>query len=88
MMASVLPTTYSDGRGVRRVAIQLPWDQVAAVLGHPHRGTPDDDAALLAWLHQHGAPAWIDTAEGWIDDTGWDLIGPPLSSEAFAPSAP
>jgi len=65
-----------DDQGREWVQVYIPWADVTAVLGHPHRGEPEDDAALIAWLRDHGAPAWIEEAEGWIDEGGWGLYGP------------
>lgn len=69
-------TIYSDGRGGRYAAIEMTWAMVREVLGHDHCGSPADDAALVVWLLSKGAPAWVETAEGWIDDACWGLIGP------------
>ena len=68
-------TTYASGYG-RREAIQLPWDVVEAILGHPHEGSAEDDARLIEALVRSGAPGWVRTAEGWVDEHGWGLIGP------------
>lgn len=69
-------STYTDSQGQRHEAVILLWEDVAAILGHAHRGIPEDDQALIAYLRSHGAPAWVQDAEGWIDPNGWGLIGP------------
>jgi len=71
-------TTYSDGHGHHYAAVYLSWEEVRAILGRPHRGEPEDDAQIVAWLQDQGAPAWVQDAEGWIDEHGWGLIGPRL----------
>jgi len=71
-------TTYSDGHGHYYAAVYLSWKEVQAILGRPHRGEPEDDAQIVAWLQGQGAPAWVQGAEGWIDESGWGLIGPRL----------
>ncbi|MCL8207232.1 MAG: hypothetical protein K6V97_04040 [Actinomycetia bacterium] len=72
-------TIYSDGHGQRYAAVTLPWPQVRAILGRDHDGSGEDDQALIQWLCNHGAPAWVaDADEGWIDEHGWGLIGPRL----------
>jgi hypothetical protein len=71
-------TTYSNGHGQYYAAVYLPWAQVEAILGHPHRGEPEDEERLVQWLRDQGAPAWVQDAEGWIDESGWGLIGPRL----------
>lgn len=68
-------TTYSDGRAEYE-AIQLTWQRVREILGRDHRGDPEDDEVLVAYLLEHGAPDWVRDAEGWIDEHGWGLIGP------------
>ena len=76
-------TTYTGSRHAHDAihlswgeVIHLSWGEVKKILGHHHRGTPEDDAALVASLQEAGAPPWIDGAEGWIDEDGWGLIGP------------
>ncbi|PZN07216.1 MAG: hypothetical protein DIU69_12020 [Bacillota bacterium] len=69
-------SVYNDGRGIPHEAIQIPWDVVTDLLGREHKGTPDDDAFLVDYLLQSGAPEWVRTAEGWVDEHGWGLIGP------------
>lgn len=70
-------TTYSNLRGDEFAAIHLPWDLVEEILGHKHEGTPEDDEKLVRCLiAQPGYPEWIETAEGWVDENGWGLIGP------------
>ena len=74
-------TVYTDVFGVQLEAIQLPWSVVRSILGREHRGTPDDDAFLVDYLLQSGAPEWVRTAEGWADEHGWGLIGPDVAGE-------
>ena len=69
-------SVYNDGRGMPHEAIQIPWDVVKDLLGREHRGTPDDDAFLVDYLLWSGAPEWVRTADGWVDEHGWGLIGP------------
>lgn len=73
-------TTYTR-RGEEHDAVQLSWSEVQAILGHAPSGSPEEEAALIAWLLQHGAPSWVRQAEGWVDEYGWGLIGPTLSGE-------
>src|SRR5690606_25445511 len=69
-------SVYTDVFGVQLEAIQLPWSVVRSILGREHRGTAEDDALLVDYLLQSGAPEWVRTAEGWTDEHGWGLIGP------------
>jgi len=73
-------TTYLR-QGVTHEALYIRWEDVNEILeldeGEEMEGTPEEDAKLVQWLADHRAPAWIDTAEGWIDEHGWGLIGPP-----------
>jgi len=63
-------TTYSSGYG-RHEAIQLPWDVVEAILGHPHEGSAEDDARLIEALVRSDAPGWVRTArDGWTNTDG------------------
>jgi len=71
-----LQDTYTDPTGPPHAAVFLPWPEVTRILGHPHRGEPEDDAQLVAELIHQGAPDWVATAPGWIDEAGWGLIGP------------
>jgi len=73
-------TTYAPARGPEYLAIQVPWEEVARVLGHEPEGTAEEGAALVAALLAAGAPAWVEGAEGWTDQRGWGLIGPALGS--------
>jgi hypothetical protein len=71
-------TTYTNSRGEECLAIQVPWSEVDRILGHKPEGTAEEDAALVAALLASGAPAWwVGSAEGWVDEYGWGLIGPP-----------
>jgi len=72
-------SVYNDDRGIPHEAIQIPWDVVKDLLGREHRGTPDDDAFLVDYLLQSGAPEWVRDAEGWVDEHGWGLIGPEVA---------
>lgn len=72
-------SVYNDGRCIPHEAIQIPWDVVKDLLGREHRGTPDDDAFLVDYLLQSGAPEWVRTADGWVDEHGWGLIGPEVA---------
>jgi len=68
---------YCDGYR-EFLAVFLSWHDVETILGHPHTGDPEDDELLTRWLQNNGAPDWVDdTREGWIDENGWGLIGPP-----------
>jgi hypothetical protein len=68
-------TTYTQS-GVDHQAIQIGWDQVTNILGHEHDGSSTDDQALVQYLLGNGAPSWVATAEGWIDEFGWGLTSP------------
>jgi hypothetical protein len=73
--------TTSGPRGVGWFeAIQLDWGRVEAILGRTHDGSAADDQSLVAWLEAYGAPDWVasavTSAEGWVDEAGWGLIGP------------
>ena len=74
----VMEPAYSDGHGHYYAAVYLWWDDVHAILGRRHRGEPEDDEQLIQWLRDYGAPTWIASAEGWVDEHGWGLIGPRL----------
>lgn len=69
-------TTYTTATGPEHTAIQLPWPTVRAILGGDHDGSPEHDEQLVDALIKAGAPAWVETAEGWTDEGGWGLIGP------------
>lgn len=70
-------TTYTNLKGEEFEAVQIPWDLVEEILGHTHEGTPENDQALVRCLiAQPDCPAWVDDAEGWVDENGWGLIGP------------
>lgn len=71
-------TTYTDGQGNEHHAVQLSWDRVREILGHDHDGSAEDDARLVEHLRSIGAPEWIEDAEGYVDEHGWGLIGPPV----------
>lgn len=75
-------TTYADGSGNEHEAVHLTWDQVAEILGEPHDGRPEQDERLVTHLLEEGAPAWVERAEGWVDEKGWGLIGPALDRKA------
>jgi hypothetical protein len=64
----------------RHDAIRVSWAEITEVLGHPHRGEPEEDQALVDMLLASGAPAWVRGAEGWTDEQGWGLVGPPVES--------
>lgn len=72
-------TTYCNSTtGKDYEALQISWEDSAAVLGHVVDGV-EDEAALIAYLAENGAPHWITTAaEGWTDELGWGLIGPEI----------
>ena len=74
-------TTYTRA-GVTHEAVFLQWDEVDEILeldeGEEMQGTPEEDNKLVQYLADHGAPEWVDTAEGWTDEHGWGLIGPML----------
>lgn len=75
-------TTYNTRTCKAHKAVQLPWDLVEEILGHPHEGTPEDDHALVRYLvAQPDCPAWVEDAEGWTDEIGWGLIGPEIEEE-------
>ena len=81
-------TTYSTRLGQTYRAVQLPWDLVEEILGHPHEGTPEDDHALIRCLiAQPDCPAWVAevgrfwVVGGWIDENGRGLIGPEIEEE-------
>ncbi len=69
-------TTFTHGR-TDRPAVSVDFDDIEALLGRPHRGTPEDDEAIVAALLATGAPAWVETAEGALDGC-WCLLGPAL----------
>jgi hypothetical protein len=65
---------YTDARGERFEAVQVPWSEVERTGGYDP--TPDGDRGLVALLLIAGAPSWVQTARGWTDEAGWGLIGP------------
>lgn len=76
-MISKWTTTYSDGP-TEYEAVQVPWGDVMALLGHPHEGSAEDDESLICALMERGAPKWVRDAVGWTDEHGWGLIGPAI----------
>jgi hypothetical protein len=76
-MVSKWTTTYSDGP-TEYEAVQVPWGDVTALLGHPHEGSAEDDESLICALMERGAPKWVRDAVGWTDEHGWGLIGPAM----------
>lgn len=76
-MISKWTTTYSDGP-TEYEAVQVPWGDVTALLGHPHEGSAEDDESLICALMERGAPKWVRDAVGWTDEHGWGLIGPAM----------
>ncbi len=72
-------TIYTDTIGHDHTAVFLGWIEVEQILGHPHRGSADDDKQLVEYLIENGAPSWGASAEGWIDELGWGLIGPEIN---------
>lgn len=69
-------TTYTDARSIAHEAVEIPHEEVRAILDSPHRGIPTDDDALREALIRAGAPEWVrDADEGYIDESGWGLIG-------------
>lgn len=67
-------TEASRGRGDKCAAVFVSWEDVEDYLGHPHEGNARDDSALVEGLLMAGAPDWVVTADGWIDETGWGLF--------------
>ncbi len=80
-MISKWTTAYSDGKAEYE-AVQVPWDDVTALLGHSHEGSAEDDEALIYVLLERGAPEWVADADGWVDEYGWGLIGPEIEDDA------
>lgn len=70
---------YNDGHGNQHEAVFLSWELVTRVLGHLHTRSPADDRALITYLKEQGAPDWVQDAEGWVEESGWGLIGPGLT---------
>lgn len=73
-------TTYSDGHREYE-AVFLAWREVARILGGEHTGAPDEDQRLVTYLLEAGAPEWVRSADGWVDEDGWGLIGPSFEAE-------
>lgn len=70
-------TTYTDSHGDAYQAIQIPWQQVTAMLGHQHDGGVEDDDKLVELLLQDGAPTWVANMDIWKkDEKGWLVKGP------------
>lgn len=70
-----IDTTYSD-RDQSYKAVLVLWDTISDFLGRDHDGSADDDQTLIDALIAGGAPDWVRDAEGWVDSSGWGLIGP------------
>ena len=79
-MVSKWTTAYSDGKAEYE-AVQVPWDDVTALLGHSHEGSAEDDEVLICVLMERGAPEWVRNAVGWTDEYGWGLIGPKIEDK-------
>lgn len=70
---------YSDHQGTPHEAIQLPWSVVEEIVGPGFDGDPEDEQRLINALLASGAPEWVRTAGGWVDEHGWGLIGPEVA---------
>ena len=69
---------YSDGKKYYK-AIELDWQTVEEILGHPHSGSPEDDAAIREAIRMNGAPEWAYNAEeGYVSENAYGLIGYPI----------
>lgn len=69
-------TIYTDPGGDDHQALQIPWADMDALLGHDHSGSAEDDKTLSGLLLKAGAPEWVKDAAGWTDEHGWGVIGP------------
>jgi hypothetical protein len=67
--------TFTEG-DITHEVVGVRWDEVTGLLGRPHDGSPEDDQALTRALVAAGAPAWVASASGAIDESGWYLLGP------------
>lgn len=74
-------TTYTHRNGRTFQALYWTWDEVEAILGHRHDGDEADDRKLVALAIQQGALPSYATAEGWVDEGGWGLIGPEIEED-------
>lgn len=59
----IIHDTFTEN-DITHEAVGLSWDDVSEVLGHGHRGAPEDDAKLVQALLADGAPAWAAKASG------------------------
>lgn len=71
-------STYTNAQGERFAAVEVEWFYVSECLGRDHAGDSEDDQILVTALRRCGAPGWVESAEGWIDEKVWGLIGPAL----------
>ena len=74
------PTTYTHMEQEYE-AIEVSWEQTQEILGRDHTGDAADDESLVEALLETGAPEWVRDAEGWVDESGWGLIGPEIDGD-------
>ncbi|MFI5301353.1 MAG: hypothetical protein ACHREM_24980 [Polyangiales bacterium] len=74
-------------RGRTHEAIVCAWPALDECLGRPHEGDARDDSEIVAALLSCGAPAWVATAEGDVDDESWALLGPIVEVQSTGATA-
>lgn len=67
---------YTTEHGDDHHAVGVTWKDLEAYLGHPPKGSPQEDAQVAKALVRAGAPGWVRDAEGALDEDGWYLLGP------------
>jgi hypothetical protein len=77
-------TTFTDS-GRTHEAIGVSWADVTELLNEQRRALGrgltelESLAVLVQALLEAGAPAWVATASGAIDELGWYLLGPEVA---------
>ena len=60
--------------------LSVRFSEIEEFLGREHRGSGEDDQAIIAQLLKDGAPLWIAENEGFLEadatDAWWCIKGP------------
>jgi hypothetical protein len=63
--------------------VKIAWTDIEEHFGRPHAGNSYDDNVLVKALKAAGAPDWIETAEGYVDEGGWYRSAPEPDLDNF-----